>query len=126
MLEGTKIVTGEAMAKAVCLRLVERSCKFTMTPLPDDFWEFEVRADSVCVLDGVSVETDQQVLQAMFQKAGVPFGPTPYDEEDSGLLAVRNDVHGWDLDETGGSFSGFMAVFRFAPDGRLLRVFARE
>lgn len=87
----------------------------------------KVRSDSVTVMDDVKPRTDRQVLEEMLRKADIPYGPCLY-TADPCLTVVRNDAHNHDVEETGGSFSGFMVVFRFEhdPDGRLVRIFARE
>jgi hypothetical protein len=38
-------VTGAALAAALAVALIYRSCEFDVTPFPDDLWQFTFKAE---------------------------------------------------------------------------------
>lgn len=50
------IVTGEAAAKLVCSKLLAESAFFSCTPLPEDEFEFSVKADRAPIVEALALE----------------------------------------------------------------------
>lgn len=62
------VYVGETASMAVACHLVRLSTKFTVTPLPDDRWEFTVRQD---VVDRMPAENTKPVPAVIQEGVGV-------------------------------------------------------
>lgn len=77
-----KIITGQLLAQATAAQLIAASAWFSLTPLPDDQWRFEVKCEprNIAILEGLpggvaawGVETHENeadVLNAINTSAG--------------------------------------------------------